>query len=67
MNLEDETGMINVIISIGCWNRHRKTARDSGALIIRGRLERANGVTNLIAEHLQRLPLTAPTRSRDFR
>jgi error-prone DNA polymerase len=67
MNLEDETGMINVIISVGCWNRHRKTARDSGALIIRGRLERANNVTNLIAGHLQRLPLTAPTRSRDFR
>ncbi|MEU4395886.1 error-prone DNA polymerase, partial [Kribbella sp. NPDC023855] len=67
INLEDETGMINVIVSQGCWNRHRKIARDSSALIIRGRLERANGVTNLIADRLERLPMTARTQSRDFR
>ena len=23
MNLEDETGMINVVVSVGCWHRHR--------------------------------------------
>jgi error-prone DNA polymerase len=67
LNLEDETGMINVIVSPGCWARHRKTARDSSALIITGRLERANGVTNLSAERLERLPLAARTQSRDFR
>jgi error-prone DNA polymerase len=67
MNLEDETGMINVVISVGCWNRHRVVARDSSALIIRGRVERARGVTNLVADHLERLPLAAKTTSRDFR
>jgi error-prone DNA polymerase len=67
MNLEDETGMINVVISVGCWNRHRAVARDSSALIIRGRVERAKGVTNLVADHLERLPLAAKTTSRDFR
>ena len=67
MNLEDETGMINVVISVGCWAKHRTVARDSGALIIRGRVERAQGVTNLVAEHLERLPLAAKTTSRDFR
>ena len=67
MNLEDETGMINVVISVGVWNRYRRTARDSSALIIRGRVERARGVTNLVADHFQQLPLTARTTSRDFR
>jgi error-prone DNA polymerase len=67
MNLEDETGMINVVISVGCWNRHRAVARDSSALIIRGRVERAKGVINLVADHFERLPLAAKTTSRDFR
>jgi error-prone DNA polymerase len=38
------------------WARHRKVARESSALIVRGRLERANGVTNLVAEHLETTP-----------
>jgi error-prone DNA polymerase len=66
INLEDETGFINVIVSEGCFRRHRKIARDSSALIVRGRLERANGVTNLVAERLDRLPIAARTTSRDF-
>ena len=67
MNLEDETGMINIVISVGVWNRHRRTARDSAALIVRGRVERAQGVTNLVADHFQQLLLAARTTSRDFR
>ena len=63
----DETGMINVVISVGCWNRYARTARDSNALIIRGRVERAKGVVNLVADHLERLSLAAQTSSRDFR
>lgn len=27
MNLEDETGMINIVVSVGCWTRHRRIAR----------------------------------------
>jgi error-prone DNA polymerase len=67
MNLEDETGMANIVITVGCWHRHATVARTAGALIIRGRVERAGEVTNLSAEHLQRLPLAAKTTSRDFR
>jgi error-prone DNA polymerase len=66
MNLEDETGFINVIVSPG-YKRFARTARDSAALIVRGHVEQASGVTNLVAEHLERLPLAARTRSRDFR
>jgi error-prone DNA polymerase len=67
MNLEDETGMANIVITVGCWHRHATVARTAGALIIRGRVERAGDVTNLSAEHLERLPLAARTTSRDFR
>ncbi|MDX6249086.1 MAG: error-prone polymerase [Kribbellaceae bacterium] len=67
LNLEDETGMINVICSNGVWNRYRRIARESSAMIIRGRLERSQGVTNLVADKLERLPLAAKTTSRDFR
>jgi error-prone DNA polymerase len=67
LNLEDETGMLNVICSIGAWSRHRRIARDSAALIIRGRLECAEGVISLIAETFTRLEMVVGGRSRDFR
>jgi hypothetical protein len=47
--------------------KHAVVARGSSALIIRGRVERACDVTNLVADNLERLPLAATTRSRDFR
>ncbi|MEY5059301.1 MAG: error-prone polymerase, partial [Actinomycetota bacterium] len=38
ISLEDETGLINVVCSTGCWARHRATARDASALLVRGRV-----------------------------
>jgi error-prone DNA polymerase len=67
MNLEDETGLINVVVSKGCWVRYRRTARDAAALLVRGRLERSEGVVNLVAEALTPLPVAASVPSRDFR
>lgn len=67
VNLEDETGLINVVVSKGCWAAHRQVARTAPALLVRGRLERSEGVTNVIAERLEALPISAPTKSRDFR
>ena len=52
LNLEDETGLINVVVSKGCWARFRRVAREAPAMTIRGRLERSEGVINLVAEHL---------------
>jgi error-prone DNA polymerase len=42
-------------------------ASSAPALLVRGRLERAEGVTNVIAERIWALDLQAPARSRDFR
>ncbi len=67
MNLEDETGLINVVVSKGCWARHRKVARGAPAMLVRGRLERAEGVINIVAEELTPLPVPASVASRDFR
>jgi error-prone DNA polymerase len=67
LNLEDETGMVNVICSKGVWTRYRRVARSAAALLVRGRLEREQGVVNVIAERFERLPLALKKSSRDFR
>ncbi|MDQ1546247.1 MAG: error-prone polymerase [Actinomycetota bacterium] len=68
VNLEDETGLVNVICGVGVWNRYRRITRDAQAMIVRGILERsAEGVTNLLADKFEVLSMTPQTRSRDFR
>jgi len=68
VNLEDESGMLNVTCSEGLWARYRSVAIGSAALLVRGRLERSpEGVLNLVADRLQRLPLKVAVKSRDFR
>jgi error-prone DNA polymerase len=67
LNLEDETGLINVVISQGCWQRYKKTARGAPALLIRGRLEKYEGVINVVADRLEPLPVGPAPASRDFR
>jgi error-prone DNA polymerase len=67
INLEDEFGMVNVICDPVVWNRHRRVARESGGLLIRGMLERAQGVVNVSAERIDKLALGLRTQSRDFR
>ena len=68
LNLEDETGLINVVCNRGVWARYRMVARASPALVISGRLERAEGVINIVAHRIEALELRLPSsRSRDFR
>ncbi|OLZ44842.1 hypothetical protein BS330_40105, partial [Amycolatopsis keratiniphila subsp. nogabecina] len=67
-NLEDETGMANVLVSPGLWARHKVIARSSAALLIRGQVQAAEGVVTLVADKLERLDLSMTTGpSRDFR
>ena len=69
LNLEDETGLINVICSAGAWVRYRRVARSSPALVIDGRLERVETVINVVVERIRplRLDQKGSLRSRDFR
>jgi error-prone DNA polymerase len=75
LNLEDETGMLNVVCAVGLWQRHRRIARNAACMIVRGILERNDGVTNLNADKLASLDDVHPEaaralhvrhRSRDF-
>jgi error-prone DNA polymerase len=68
INIEDETGLVNVICSVGVWNRYRRVVREAPALIVRGILERSpEGVTNVLADRFELLSMTPRTKSRDFR
>ncbi|MGP3534866.1 error-prone DNA polymerase [Microbacterium sp. RD1] len=68
LNLEDEHGLVNVVCSVGVWNRYRRIVRDSPALIVRGILERSvEGVTNLVADAFEDLRVGVVHTSRDFR
>jgi error-prone DNA polymerase len=67
VNLEDETGLINVVVSRGCWLRFRAVVRSEPALVVQGRLERHERVTNVIAERIEKLEIESGIPSRDFR
>ncbi len=67
VNLEDETGVLNVICSAGCWARYRRQVATAPAVIVRGRIERLQGVVALVAERIEPLALPLSVgRSRDF-
>ncbi|MDD7813253.1 error-prone DNA polymerase [Mycobacterium sp. CSUR Q5927] len=67
VNLEDETGMVNVLCTPGVWTRHRRLAQTATALLIRGRVQNASGAVTVLAERLGALELVVGSRSRDFR
>ena len=76
LNLEDETGMLNVVVFESVWQRHRVLLRNRAGLAVRGRIEHGDGAVNLIAEAIVEIDRLAPGsgavigrrhRSRDFR
>src|SRR5271166_3110711 len=67
LNLEDETGMVNVLCTPGVWARHRRVAQTAPAMLIRGQLQNATGAVTVVAERIGRIRLAAGSRSRDFR
>ncbi len=67
MNIEDETGMVNVLCTPGVWSRHRKLAQTASALLIRGQVQNATGAVTVIAERMGRITMKVNSRSRDFR
>jgi error-prone DNA polymerase len=67
MNIEDETGMVNVLCTPGVWTRHRKLAQTASALLIRGQVQNATGAVTVVAERMGRITMTVGSRSRDFR
>jgi error-prone DNA polymerase len=66
MNLEDETGMVNVMCSTGVWARHRKLAQTASALVIRGIVQNATGAVTVAADRMGPIDLRVKSKSRDF-
>ncbi len=65
-NVEDETGIINVVLMPPVWEANYEIARKAVGIVITGVLEYRDGVTNLVAQRLEQWP--APVlASRDFR
>lgn len=67
VNIEDETGMVNVLCTPGVWARHRRLAQSATALLIRGQVQNATGAVTVVAERMGRIDLAVGSRSRDFR
>jgi error-prone DNA polymerase len=70
VNLEDETGLVNVICPLSVWERFGQVARSAPGLLVRGKLEKADGAINVLALGIEALPMLAGAtslRSRDFR
>src|SRR6195952_104061 len=66
LNLEDETGMVNVMCSRGVWARHRKLAQTASALVIRGIVQNATGAVTVAADRMGPIDLRVRSKSRDF-
>ncbi len=64
IGLEDESGLINVVVSVGCWTRFGRVARNAPALLIRGRVQRQGAVVNIVAERIEPLPITSEVEGR---
>ena len=67
INLEDETGMVNVVCSVGLWAKYRKLANTAPALLIRGKVQNAEGAVTVVADRMQLMDLRVTAKSRDFR
>lgn len=71
MTLEDETGVANIVVWRQIYDRYRRAA-GAQLLIVRGRVQREQGVVHVIAARLQRLlspsaPEPITVASRNFR
>ncbi len=70
MTLEDESGFVNVVLHRRVLERYTVLAKTAAFLGISGRVEGAESVVHLVAEHLWRPVLErgpVPAKSRDFR
>ncbi len=69
LGMEDETGLVNVMVSPGLWRARRRVATTSRMLMVRGIVQNAGGAVTVAADALEPLEAaeTLATPSRDFR
>jgi error-prone DNA polymerase len=70
ITLEDENGLVNLVVWKNVWEKYRRVAQTASVLLVEGRLERANEVVHVIVKRLIDLSewlQGLPVKSRDFR
>ncbi len=67
LSLEDETGIANVIVTPKLYERFRTSLTGQPFLLVEGALQRQDGAISVKARHVEALPLSAASPSRDFR
>ena len=69
LTLEDETGLVNVIVRPDVYEKYRRTIRQSDTLIIEGQLQKEGGCIDVLARKawvFEAKGLTEGVRSRNF-
>ena len=56
ITLEDEHGLIDVVVRPDVHERHRRILREAALLVVEGRVERQQGVASILAGRAARLP-----------
>jgi error-prone DNA polymerase len=70
VTLEDETGMVNLIVHQEVWERYRRAARTATVMLAHGRLERQGQIIHVLVSKLEDLTdrlRELTVSSRDFR
>ena len=67
LSLEDETGLVNVSVSVGAWKKFRRVCLEFSALLVRGTLEWGDGAISVQAFRIAPITLPIEVKSRDFR
>jgi error-prone DNA polymerase len=69
VTLEDETGVVNLIVWPDVWKKYHRAANQASTMMATGRLQHAQGVTHVVATRLDDLTSILPAikpHSRDF-
>ena len=67
MLLEDEAGVVNLIVPGRVYEAHRLAVRTAAFAIVEGRLERRENVTNVVADSVAALSAPAPAGGAEVR
>ena len=70
VTLEDETGVVNLVVYPQVWQQFRPAARFAGVMLATGRLQREGDVTHVVCERLDDLSTLLKdldSRARNFR
>jgi len=67
LTLEDETGMLQAIVRPDLFREQRAVVVGSGALVVKGKLQRQDGSLSVRAEKFWTIPEFARMPSHDFR